>query len=126
MGGHRRSARRSPRYEFGYLGLERGATSFDWAERHVRSPELVAPLGAPCVVYAAAADDAAATPAGGFRCFRIDPGQAVLLAPGVWHGAPFAGGGGGATLVVLAAGTGAEDTLVVHFDPISVSIEQGG
>jgi len=113
-------------HEFGYLALEPGAASFDWAERHLRSPELVAPLGAPCVVYVARPDDGAAEPAGEFRCFRIEPGQAVLLAPGVWHGAPFAAGRAGSAMVVLAAGTGTSDTLVVRFDPIGVTMEQGG
>jgi ureidoglycolate hydrolase len=55
------------------------------------------------------------------RAFRVDPGQAVLLARGVWHGAPLALEAGSA-LVFLLAGTGREDTEVVRFEDAPVEI----
>jgi ureidoglycolate lyase len=117
-------------YGFGYLALRPGPRSFDWAERHMRSHELIAPLGADCLVYAGPADhadDPQRMPAlSDFRAFRVAAGQAVLLAPGVWHGAPFAADDPGAALVVLPVGTGSEDTVVRRFEETPVEITGGG
>jgi ureidoglycolate lyase len=113
-------------YGLGYLDLRPAAARFDWAERHMRSAELVAPLGGDCLVYAGPAehpeDPDRAPGLDRFRAFRVPAGQAVLLAPGVWHGAPFAADGPCAALVVLASGTGREDTHVVRFPDSPVAI----
>jgi ureidoglycolate hydrolase len=116
-------------YGFGYLRLEPAGSSFDWAERHMRSPELIVPLGGACTVYVGPAEreePGRLPPLASFRAFRVEPGQAVLLAPGVWHGAPFADGAPGAALVALAVGTGGEDTVVVRFEDTPVKIVQPG
>jgi ureidoglycolate hydrolase len=117
-------------YGFGYLSLEPAPAAFDWAERHMRSHELIAPLGADCLIYAGPADDpqepGKLPPLRAFRAFHVAAGAAVLLAPGVWHGAPFAAAEPGAALVALAAGTGSEDTVVVRFPKTPVKIVQGG
>jgi ureidoglycolate hydrolase len=114
-------------FGLGYLDLQpTSPPSFDWAERHMRSPELVAPLHGDCLVYAAPAehpDEPGRAPAPErFRAFRVRSGEAVLLAPGVWHGAPFAAGGPCAALVLLASGSGREDTHVVRFPDTPVAI----
>jgi ureidoglycolate lyase len=113
-------------YGRGYHDQRPLTPAVDWAERHMRSAELVAPLGGDCLVYAGPAehpDEPGRAPQlERFRAFRVPAGQAVLLAPGVWHGAPFAADGPSAALVVLASGTGREDTHVVRFPESPVAI----
>jgi hypothetical protein len=48
----------------------------------------------------------------------------VLLAPGVWHGAPLAEGGPARAIVLLQKGTGSDDTVVVRFEHDPVQIEE--
>jgi ureidoglycolate lyase len=101
-------------YAVGYLKLEPTAISFDWAERHARSEEMVIPVDGALLLYAAAPDPDS------FRVFRVEPGQAVILAKGTWHGAPLAADGMAAALVLLAEGTGETDTDKVQFEEIVV------
>jgi ureidoglycolate lyase len=106
-------------YAVGYLALEPAEPAFDWAERHDRTVELIAPLGGECVVYVA---PPAPQPAD-FRAFRVRPGEAVVLDPGVWHGAPLAPAGPAAAMVLLARGTGTDDTVVCRFPDNPLRIE---
>ena len=114
-------------YGIGYLDLVPGPAGFDWAERHMASQELIAPLVGACLVYAGPADrpeEPAALPElDRFRVFRVEPGQAVMLAAGVWHGAPLADGGPGRAMVALRTGTARGDTVVVRFADRAVRIE---
>jgi ureidoglycolate lyase len=114
-------------YGVGYLDLEPAAPGFDWAERHMRSQELIAPLDGTCLVYVGPAervDQPPALPAlDRFRVFRLRAGQAVILAPGVWHGAPLADGGPARAMVLLQQGTGTDDTVVVRFEDEPVRID---
>jgi ureidoglycolate lyase len=116
-------------YGLGYLSLEPSEGVIDWAEYHRRSHELIVPLGAPCIVYVGPPAPDRAAPAAPelehLRAFRVEPSQAVLLAPGVWHGAPFADGAPGTALVALAVGTGREDTVVARFPDTPVRIARG-
>jgi ureidoglycolate lyase len=105
-------------YALGFLDLQPARMRLDWAERHARSREAVVALSGPCLVYAAPADS---RPPDGLRAFRLEPGQAVVLERGVWHGAPLALDGSGTALVVLRRGTGDDDVELVHFEPIEVS-----
>jgi ureidoglycolate lyase len=107
------------RYALGYLELEDEGRGFDWAERHLRSEELVVPVRGELLLYAG--EPSSNGPAG-FRAFRMRPGQAALLDKGVWHGAPLAVGGPAAALVLLLEGTGATDTEVVRFDEVTVEV----
>ena len=115
-------------YGIGYLDLEPAPSSFDWAERHMQSQELIAPLDGCCLVYVGPADEAeepdALPPLDRFRVFLLEPGQAVVLAPGVWHGAPLAEGGAGKAMVLLQEGTGRDDTVVVRFEDRPVQIDR--
>jgi ureidoglycolate lyase len=101
-------------YAVGYLEVEPGRTGFDWAERHNRSEELVIPVRGELLLYAGAPDP------DGFRVFRVRPGQAVILAKGVWHGAPLAADGPAAALVLLLERTGEVDTDLVQFPQVEV------
>jgi ureidoglycolate lyase len=106
-------------YAIGYLALEPAEPAFDWAERHERSVEMIAPLGAECLVYVAAPGPEPES----FRVFRVQPGQAVVLDRGVWHGAPLAPREPTAALVLLLEGTGAQDTVVHTFSDKPIRIE---
>jgi ureidoglycolate lyase len=101
----------------GYLEVERGRTGFDWAERHRRSEEMLIPVERALLVYVAAPDPER------FRLFRVTPGQAVILAKGVWHGAPLAEHGPGRAIILLAEGTGELDTDIVQFEELAVEEE---
>lgn len=113
-------------YGIGYLRLEPAAPRFDWAERHMRSPEMIVPVGGTCLVYVGPADypDQAERlpPLDSFRVFEVREGQAVILNPGVWHGAPLAHGGSLNAVVLLKQGTGATDVSIVRFEDSPVEI----
>ena len=101
-------------YAVGYLELEPGRGGFDWAERHHRSEEMVVPVRGELLLYAGAPepDD--------FHIFRVRPGQAAILAKGVWHGAPLATAAPASAIVLLAERTGELDTDKVSFEEIVV------
>jgi len=116
-----------PASALGYLRLEPAPARFDWAERHMRSRELIVPLDGGCLVYVGRAehlDQPERMPAlEEFQVFRVPAGQAVVLREGVWHGAPLADGEPLSALVLLRAGTGGEDTTVVRFPDTPVEIQ---
>ncbi len=94
-------------YAVGYLSLKPGPHQFDWVECHLRSPEVIIPLGHDCLIYVG-------TPAvepdwDSIEVFRVRLGQAVVLREGVWHGAPLAVDQSLNALVLLQHGTGQRD-----------------
>jgi ureidoglycolate hydrolase len=107
-------------YGIGFLDLRPAPLRFDWAERHLRSPEMIVALAGSCLVYVSAAAPERDEP-GTFEVFRLDPGQGVILSPGVWHGAPLAVDGPAAAMVLLREGTGVEDTAIVRFRDVPVA-----
>jgi len=114
-------------YGIGYLDLQPAELRFDWAERHMRSAEMLIPAG-DCLVYVGPpehpAEPGLAPPLDRFQVFRVRQGQAVLLYPGVWHGAPLAIDRPVNVVVLLLAGTGASDTSLVRFSESPVGIER--
>jgi ureidoglycolate lyase len=111
----------------GMLDLRPGDTSFDWAERHMRSEETIIPLGGDCIVYVGPPDHveqpARAPDVERFRAFRVSTGRGVVLGKGVWHGAPLALERSSQAVVLLLEGTGRDDTHVVRFgEPISIAV----
>ncbi len=110
----------------GYLDLRLAAHRFDWAERHMRSAELLVPMGGDCLVYVGPPEhpeEPGRMPGlERFRVFEVRAGQAVLLAPGVWHGAPLAVDAPLNVVVLLLEGTGSTDTSVVRFEDMPVEI----
>jgi ureidoglycolate lyase len=111
-------------FGIGYLRLEPSPPRFDWAERHLHSPELVAPLDGECLVYTGPPGTDDQPTADGFQVFRVMAGQAVLLSPGVWHGAPLATSTPVSVLVLLQKGSGRADTVVSRFpdQPIEIDV----
>jgi ureidoglycolate lyase len=110
-------------YAIGYLDLKPAPLVFDWAEHHALSDELIIPLGEDCLVYVApphAGEPTLLPPMETFRAFHVRPGQAVLLAPGVWHGAPLAIYQPLNVLVLLLHNTGQQDTHIARFAPVLI------
>jgi ureidoglycolate lyase len=113
----------------GYLDLEPAPPArFDWAERHMRSPEAVVPLSGACLLYVAPPDDpeepGRLPQLDAFRVFRLEPGTGVVLRPAVWHGAPIVVDGPTKAIVLLLEGTGRTDVTKVPFDDTPVLIEE--
>jgi ureidoglycolate lyase len=110
----------------GMLDVQPGHSSFDWAERHMRTLEAIVPLDADILVYVGPPDDLdrpESLPAlERFEVFRVPRGRGVVLEPGVWHGAPLALDAPSGAVVLLLEGTGREDTTVVRFDSRPVTI----
>ncbi len=114
-------------YAIGFLDLQPVARRFDWAERHMQTDELLAPLHAGCLVYVAPPehlDEPDHLPAlDHFQVFRVRQGQAVLLNKGVWHGAPLADDRSTNVLVILKHNTSDGDIHLVRFEETPVSVE---
>jgi ureidoglycolate hydrolase len=114
----------------GYLDLEPAPPArFDWAERHMASPEAIVPIAGGCLVYVGPAehpDQPARLPAlEDFRVFRVPPGWGVVMDRAVWHGAPLVEDGPAKAIVLLLEGTGRDDVTVVRFEDAPVLIEGG-
>jgi ureidoglycolate lyase len=113
-------------YAIGYVDLQPVPLRVDWAERHMVSDELLAPLGGDCLVYVGPPtfeDEPGRLPdLTEFRVFRVRKGQAVLLKPGVWHGAPLAADGATHVLVILLFNTARQDLHLVRFEASPVEI----
>ena len=115
-------------YALGLLSLTPGGQAVDWAERHMLSQELIAPLTGDCLVYVAPADypdePARLAELSRFRTFRIQPGQVVILNTGVWHGAPLADTAPAQALVILLKGTGTQDLIMARFPDTPLTFER--
>jgi ureidoglycolate hydrolase len=118
------------RWGIGYLDLAQDRpASFDWAERHLRSPEAIVPVAGSCLVYVAPPDHPEEPdrlpPFDAFRVFRVPPGTGVVMDPAVWHGAPLSDGGPAKAIVLLLEGTGRDDVTLVRFEQTPVWIGEG-
>jgi ureidoglycolate lyase len=115
-------------YGIGYLDLRPAELRFDWAERHMRSAEMLIPTGGNCLVYVGPPDHpddpGRLPPLERFQVFRVPYGQGVLLDAGVWHGAPLALDKPLNVVVLLLQGTGATDTSVVRFTETPIEIDK--
>jgi ureidoglycolate lyase len=113
-------------YAVGYLDLQPVVLSFDWAERHMFSAETLIPLGGDCVFYVGPPDfldEPGRLPElERFRAFRIRQGQAALMQPGVWHGAPFAAGKPVNVIVLLLQDSGTIDNHLVRFEDTPIRL----
>jgi ureidoglycolate hydrolase len=110
----------------GYLDLEPSDLQFDWAERHMRTVEVVIPTDRECLVYVGPSEHPEEPerlpPFSRFQVFRVMPGAGVAMSPGVWHGAPLAPHAATRALVLLLEGTPREDVALVRFpdDPVGI------
>ncbi len=114
-------------YGIGYLALEPADLRFDWAERHMRSAEVLIPSGGDCLIYVGPPGPPdqpdELPPLDRFRVFRVRQGEGVLLLPGVWHGAPLAIDRSLNVVVLLLQATGATDTHLVRFADTPIEIQ---
>lgn len=108
----------------GYLDLEPGTRSFDWAERHLRTQEAVLAMSTDILLYVGPPEhreEPLRLPAlETFRVFRVPEGGGVVMDRAVWHGAPFAVDRPGAAVVLILEGTGRTDVAKVSFDPVGI------
>jgi ureidoglycolate hydrolase len=108
----------------GYLDLQPGTTSFDWAERHMRTQEAVLAMSTDILLYVGPPEhreEPLRLPSlDAFRVFRVPEGGGVVMDRGVWHGAPFAVQRPGNALVLILEGTGRTDVAKVPFDPVDI------
>jgi ureidoglycolate lyase len=118
------------RFGVGYLSLEPSELRFDWAERHMRTVEVVVPLGRECLVYVGPPDHPEDPPRMAdlerFEVFRVPPGGGVAMDPGVWHGAPLALDRPTSAMVLILEGTGKHDVTIVRFEERPATIARPG
>ena len=62
--------------------FERPGAAIDSMERHLRTPEILVPIDAPFALPVMTGGDAAAPEA-----FLVNPGEAIVINRGIWHGA---------------------------------------
>lgn len=117
------------KWGIGYLDLEPVTPQFDWAERHMLTEEAVIATSGDLLVYVAPPehldDPPRIPPLDRFRAFRIRAGSGIVLARGVWHGAPLAASERTSALVFILQGTGIHDVTVVRFPHTPVELETG-
>jgi ureidoglycolate lyase len=110
----------------GHLFLEPVPPTFSWAERHMRSKEVVIALTTDLLLYVAPPlypeEPGRLPPLDDFRVYQVPWKKGVVLNEGVWHGAPFTVEQPGAALVLLKEGTGREDVTKVSFDDSPVRV----
>jgi len=108
----------------GYLDLEPGTRSFDWAERHLRTQEAVLAMSTDILLYVGPPEHREEPlrlpPVETFRVFRVPEGGGVVMDRAVWHGAPFAVERPGTAVVLILEGTGRTDVAKVSFDPVGI------
>jgi ureidoglycolate lyase len=117
-------------WSVGYLQLEPAPPArFDWAERHLRSPEAIVPVAGGCLVYVGPSDDTGPAdrlpPPESFEVFRLTPGTGVVMDRGVWHGAPLVEGVSARAIVLLLEGTGRDDVTIVRFPDEPIMVGEG-
>ena len=84
--------------------VDRPGEAIDTVERHMRTPEILVPIDGPFVVPLLL--EGSAEPS----AFRVDPGEAIVIGEGVWHGACLpAGMARSSYFVIFRRGTPAED-----------------
>jgi ureidoglycolate lyase len=87
-----------------------------WMERHDRTPEFLIPIDVPFLLPVMGDGE-------NVEVFRVDPGEAVVIATGVWHSACHPVDADEATyFVVFRRGTPAEDVIKQDIEPVGVSV----
>ncbi len=86
-------------------------------ERHLRTPEILIPVDAPFVVPLLL-DGRPVREAG---VFRVDPGEAIVISPAVWHGACLpVGKESSSYFVIFRRGTPHDDVEKKSVEPFEI------
>lgn len=100
--------------EIGFCTVYGRSGRVDWMERHDRTPELLVPIDGPFVLPVMTDD-------GRLGAFRADPGTAVVIGQGVWHGACHPVESDETTyFVIFRRGTPQEDVTKQDIEPIHI------
>jgi ureidoglycolate hydrolase len=103
--------------ELSWCDVRRPASA-DWFEKHDRTPEILIPTDGPIVLPVLAAD-------GEMAAFKIEVGQAVVIAPSVWHSACIPVGRSEAGyFVIFRRGTPSEDVVKTTVAPFTVRADE--
>ncbi len=97
----------------------RRGPSIEGMERHLRTPEVLIPIDAPFVVPLLHDGLPSTQP----RAFRVDVGEAVVIAEGIWHGACLpVGKKTSSYFVVFRRGTPGEDVEKKAVEPFKIAL----
>ena len=97
------------------------ATTLTGMERHSDTPEILIPIDAPFVVPLLLPEDAPDA----IKAFRVEPGEVVIIAAGVWHGACLpVSVPESSCFVIFKRGTPHTDVAKQSFDPVEIQVEQ--
>lgn len=90
-------------------------------ERHLMTPEILVPADGPFVVPLLLEGE----PPSAVRAFRVETGEAIVINPGVWHGACLPVDKDRSTyFVIFRRGTPGTDVEKCEIDPIAIHIDR--
>ena len=85
-------------------------------EKHIETPEILIPADAPFILPLQKDGDDY------LEAFKVNPGEAVVIDPGIWHGACIPLGISECTyFVIFKQGTPHKDVYFKDIDPIEIS-----
>jgi ureidoglycolate lyase len=88
-------------------------------ERHLRTPEILIPVDAPFILPVLKGGD----PDKSLEAFRVNVGEAVVIADGVWHGACLpVGKKESSYFVIFRKGTPHEDVVKKEITPMLLEV----
>jgi ureidoglycolate hydrolase len=103
--------------EVGWCDVHARPDTVDWFERHDRTPEILIPVDGTMALPVM-------TGAGRVESFLVEPGEAVVIAPGTWHSACIpVGAESVGYFVIFRRGTPAEDVVKTAVEPFRVQTE---
>jgi ureidoglycolate hydrolase len=97
--------------------FDRPGTAIDTVERHMKTPEILIPIDAPFVVPLMIDGNESSGP----EAFSVDPGEAIVISGGVWHGACLpVGKRESSYFVIFRRGTPGEDVQKKTVTPFTI------
>ncbi|MCC6396932.1 MAG: ureidoglycolate lyase [Bacteroidetes bacterium] len=90
-------------------------------ERHRATPEILIPIDAPFLVPLLLEGEHPSA----MQVFQVNLGEAIVINPGVWHGACLpAEGDTSSYFVIFRRGTPRMDVEKTQFDPVGIAIDR--
>lgn len=102
--------------EIGFCTVyQQPAARVGWMERHARTPELLVPIDGAFLLPVMTDEQV--------EVFRVEPGEAVVIDPDVWHSACLPAGADETTyFVIFRRGTPHEDVEKRDVAPVAVAV----